>query len=266
MIKPYINEDNSCNLPYVVSTDEFGCDVICFNNKSIPLNVRKSSLDYQLTIYENCFDEYDYSAYQITDKLYIIIKYQDYGNNIQGEFNIIDNGNIVNLSSFINDDNNVYSINFNENYVVLLKSDLDYYDKEIIEAYDIKYKKMIDCHNYDNVQGLMDNVVNKKRCSLDVIISILTGRILDNEGRLFNFLSFLNKCDINENNYKDYLLVSRDYILKLYPELSDLEFNIDEISKETTSYGLSYFTFNPIDSTIDNLSYKDDYVKAMYKK
>lgn len=263
MIQPYVNEDNSCNLPYVVNIDEFGNDVIHINNKVIPLNVKKSSLNYQLTIFNNCFDEYNYSAYQIKDNIYIIIKYEEYKNSTEGMFNIIDNGNIINLSSFINDDTNIYSLSFNDKYIVLLKSDLDYLDKQIIEAYDIENKKMIDCDNYNNIEGLMDKVVNKRRCMLDVIVSILTGKIMDNELRIYNFLSFLNSCEVNKDNYQEYIYLSRKYILEQYPELNNFNLNlsIEEINNLTNSFSSNNFTFNPINKIIDNLTYKQDKVK-----
>ena len=41
MIQPFIRED-SCSLPYEVIKDDFGCDILKFNNKYIPLNIINS--------------------------------------------------------------------------------------------------------------------------------------------------------------------------------------------------------------------------------
>lgn len=260
-IIPYIKEDNSCNLPYAVSVDEFGCDVISFNDKVIPLNKQKSNINYQLTIYKYCRDEYEYSAYQIIENVYIIIQYKNYKKNIQGLFKVIDHDKEINLSPFINDDTSIYSVSYNDKYIVLLKSNLNYYDKEIVEAYDIDNKKMIDCSNQANVHALMTKIVNKRRCSLNIILSILKGTLTNDKSRLFAFLSFLNNCEINENNYYDYLDVSKKYILKLYPELCN--YDNEYLSYHNSRY--NYLYFSPIGSVIDNLKYKDEHIKIKKK-
>ena len=257
MIQPYIKED-SCSLPYDIIKDDFGCDVIKTNNKTIPLNIKNSDLNYQLTIYNICCDEYDYKAFKVTDNIYVFIKYTDYHHRIYGNFNIIDNNNIIYLSCFINDDENVYSLSFNKQYIVLIKSDLDYLDKEIIEAYDIKNKKKIDCDNYNNIEELMNNVVNKKRCRFDVIYSILTGKMLNNESRVYDLLSFLNKVNIDKHNYQKFLDISRKYILSIYPEINKLIINYNGLYNYMQQYNLNYFLFNPIDTTIQNLTYIED--------
>lgn len=240
MIQPYIKED-SCCLPYVIKRDEFGFDVIIFNNKKIPLNKKNSSVNYQISIYNNCIDDYEYKSFEIIDNIYVFIKYINYPNKIVGNFNIIDNGNIINLNTFINDDKNVYSLSCNDKYIVMIKSDLEYIDKQIIEAYDIDNKKMIDCNNYNNIELLMKYVVNKKRCSKEILEKILNNNIDIDDYLVYDFLSYLNDKKIDNNNYKDYIDVSCKYILNCYPNI----YNKD----------LEIYTFNTINHTINNLTY-----------
>ena len=74
------------------------------------------------------------------------------------------------------------------------------------------------------------------------------------------YVAFLNKSYINEINYLNYLDISRKYILSMYPELSNinLNMNIDQVYKFTNEYSLNSFLFNPIDKKIDDLVYIED--------
>lgn len=264
LIMPYLKEDNSCNLPYIIKKDQNNCDVLVTIGKQIPLNLIDTTLNYQLAVYNNCLDEYQYKAYQVMNDIYILLRYRENKYVVSGQIDIIDHGDVYKLCDFENNDTDVYNISYNKNYIVAYRSDPECYTKEIVEAYDIKTKKMVDCNDCNSVNGLLDNVVNRRRCRFDIIVSILTGKVTDeNKGRMFTFLSFLTKEYITENNYYDILLKSREYILNCYPELNNVNLNVpsDQIDLQSNKYDLSYFTFNPINSIVPNIKYKEKYVK-----
>lgn len=265
LIMPYLKEDNSCNLPYMIKKDKNNCDVLVMEEKQIPLNITNTTLNYQLSIYNNCLDEYQHKAYQVMNNIYILLRYKKNKYVVSGQIDIIDHGNVYNLCDFENNDMDMYNISYNDKYIVAFKTDPEGYTKEVVEAYDIRNKKMIDCNDYNSVNGLLNNVVNKRHCKFDVIISILTGKITnENRERVLNFLSYITKENIDETNYYDVLSKTRKYILSCYPELNDINLNIsgDQIKLQSHKYSLDYFSFNPIDSTVPNIKYKKQHVKV----
>ena len=265
LIVPYVREDNSCTLPYYIKKDENNYDILVIGEKEIPLNICNSDINYQTTIYNKCFDDYQYKTYQVTNNVYVLYRYLENNYITTGYISVLVNNNEYYLCDFENNDREIYDIIFNNKYIVVYKSDSEYYSREISEGFDIEHEKLIDCTDSKNYKGLLDNVVNKKRCRFDTLISILKGKISEiNKERVFDVLSFLVGYEVNVKNYNDILFISQQYILNNYPELLSIDLNLtdEEIRLQTINYGLSYFKFNPINHTIQDIKYKQNKVKV----
>lgn len=267
-VLPYFRCDNSCNLPYSIIKDKKDNDVMIINDIKIPLNIKKSSLDYQISIYNNCKNDSKYISYYLIDKIYLLYEYQENRSSTFGNIEILDNGRKFHLCEFKNDCEFVYRVISNDLYVVILKCDSECFSKEIVGAYDLSEHKLINFSDYDTYCGLLYNVVNKKRCRFDAIFSIITKKINNNKSRVIDVLSFLVNDEVDESNFNNALDVSRKYIISLYPELCNINLNLseEEIHIKNIEYGLSYFSFNPINHHISNVKYIEQAVKSKVYK
>ena len=256
-IYPYIREDNCSNLPYCLKKDVKGNDIIVVNNEEILLNEENTDLDYQITIFNNYVVGNKYISYILAPKIYLLYEYNEINNKKIGNIKIIDNGRINSICEFVNDDEYVYTHISNDIYVAIIKYDSEYYSKEIIDGYDLINHQVIDCDNVKTNQSLLYNLVNRKRCRFDVIVSIITGKINNNKNRLLDVLSFLLGYKVNDSNYDISLLLAKDYILYNYPELKHICLDSIDIKEKSIDYGLSYFSFNPINHSIKDIKYKN---------
>ena len=142
--------------------------------------------------------------------------------------------------------------------LILMMITLKYMKTDVFFGYDLTCNKQLDCNDYNTSSNLYKSLVEIRRCRFDVIISILKGKILiDDSDRLFHFMSFILNTKITDDNYKDYLLIARNYILSKYPNLEDIDIkeDIELIKNNSKEYSINHFYFNRIDKNIDNLKY-----------
>ena len=69
-------------------------------------------------------------------------------------------------------------------------------------------------------------------------------------------MSFILDKKIDNNNYKDYISIVKNYVLEKYPNLLELDISdIDNLEDKSKEYGINHFYFNRIDNDIEDLKY-----------
>ena len=240
--------------------DNVGNDILMFDNKVIPLNRKNASQKFIQVVINNCVDNSDYDAYQIKDGLYVIKEIKSYRHYKETTYKIIMD-NIIELYTSIETELRSSFLAYNSKYITIVERDYDYPINEVVSAYDIAKKKIIDCNNYSTRCELSDGVVNYRRCLYDVIASVLTSQILmPDKERLFSFLSFVTNERINESNYMSCLDKVKKYIIHCYPGFKGKKIDTNQrvILDLNSIYGVDYFKFKKIPYSIKNLTYVKD--------
>ena len=252
---PFYLDNNSNNLPFYLVKDSKGCDVIYINDKNmIYTNSKTNNLGQQLNLYTRCFNQGIFSIYKVNDELSIVK--QIINNDIIWYINTNDDYFKIYEDKF--DHLEGVNIHFNSKYLCLTSYEYGEAMPEVVAGYDIEKSKLLDCNDYNTSSNIYKSLVEIRRCRFDVIISILKGKILiDDSDRLFHFMSFILNTKITDDNYKDYLLIARNYILSKYPNLEDIDIkeDIELIKNNSKEYSINHFYFNRIDKNIDNLKY-----------
>lgn len=258
---PFYLDNNSSNLPFYLTKDTNGNDVIYINDKNIIYtNTKNNQLGQQLNLFIKCFNQGICSIYKINDSVSIIRQFIN--NNINWYINTSDN--IINVYSDYIDQIETINIHYNSKYLCLTSYEYGECVPDVVAGYDLTNNKLLDCSDYNTMNSLYRNLVEVRRCRFDVIASILTGRLVINDiNRLFRFMSFILDRSIDDSNYKEYMKITRDYVLEKYPKLNELDIsnikNIDEYSKE---FGINYFHFNKMDEDIKDLKYVENKTKV----
>lgn len=252
---PFYLDNNSNNLPFYLVKDSRGNDVIYINDKNmIYTNCKTNNLGQQLNLYNKCFNQGICSLYKINDELSVVK--QIINNNIVWHINT--NDDYYKIYEDKIDHLEGINIHFNSKYLCLTSYEYGEAMPEVVAGYDIEKSKLLDCNDYNTSSNLYKSLVEIRRCRFDVITSILKGKIfIDDIDRLFHFMSFILDIKINKTNYKDYLLITRNYILSKYPNLEDIDIkeDIESIKSSSKEYSINHFYFNRIDSDIKDLKY-----------
>lgn len=248
-------------LPYIIKQNSLGQDVLVTHNNQINLNKKNSSLNYQRKAYENCLDDLSYEVYEVNKKTYIIKSYNQKDNMCY--IDVIDSHR-TNIYSA--DDCNPLNISYNNNYITVWDMDYECPMINLLAAYDIKQQRLIDCRDIYTSNSLIDGVIKYRRCMFDVVASILLNKeLMIDKTRLYSFMSFIVNDNVNQQNFWVYTDQIKSYILKFYPELKniDKQLNQKDILKLNQQYGIDYFVFKQQDHIIPNIKYlsKKTYVK-----
>lgn len=261
---PFYLDNNSCNLPFYLVKDSKGNDVIYINEKNmIYTNACNNDINRQLTLFTEFFNFGICSIYKVNKEVSIIKQF-------------INNDIIWYISKkneFIKIYENKYdhmegvNIHFNSKYLCLTSYEYGDFIPDVFFGYDLTCNKQLDCNDYNTSSNLYKSLVEIRRCRFDVIISILKGEILTKDSdRIFRFMSFILDKKIDNNNYKDYISVAKEYVLKKYPNILEMDIDdINNIEDKNKEYGINCFCFNRIDRKIDDLKYVDNKVKIIRK-
>lgn len=259
---PFFRDDNGSNLPFFIKKDKKGNDVLVVNGQnSIPLNKKNTDLNYQMAVYNEIVLNKETLGYELKANLYLVLNTKYYEKYSETDLKIIHDNKTVNICSYVQDDNNKVYISNNDYYIVVSTYDCKFPVKDIISIYDIKEKKLVDCTDFATANNIYDSVTKHRRCSYDVIASIITESILiPDKQRLYEFMSFLTGYKIDDGNYFFVAPYVKEYILYKYPEFRDQKIskNINKVYKLNDKYGFDYFTFKPIDYKFENLKYITD--------
>lgn len=261
---PFYSDNNSSNLPFYLLHDRRGNDVIYINEKNIIYtNQKNSEINEQLNLYEKCFNRGICYSYKINKQLSVIKK--QIGKDIY--WYLLNGNDQLGIYQTKYDNLEDIRIHFNNKYFCLASTEYGDCIPNIVAGYDINKKQLLDCSDYKTENILYKYLVEARRCQFDCICSILSGKMfIEDEDRLFYFLSFIFDKQINQHNYKEYLSIARNYILQKYPKLKNLKIPFDKlkIQEQNKNFGINYFYFNRIDKNIDDLKYFDNknYVKT----
>ena len=255
---PFYLDNNSSNLPFYLMKDEKGNDVIYIdNNNMIYTNTKNNNLEKQLTLFTECFNKGICSIYNINDEATLVKQIID--NNI----NWYINNNDYYIKLYQDNLENMEGLNVHFNSKYLCVTSYEYGDAipEVVAGYDLTNNKQLDCEDYNTNNNLYKQLVEIRRVRIDVLISIIKKKILINDDiRLYRFLSLVMNEEINKKNYKYYLDKARDYILSKYSNLTNID--IKDIDDKNKEYGINYFYFNRIDEDINDLKYLSNKVKT----
>lgn len=253
---PFFTDNNSCNLPFYLLKDEKDNDVIYIKDSNIVyLNIKNSSVNYQIQIYKLCLNKGICSTYPISDSL-IILKETD--NNFIHWY-ILDEEQKINLYQTETKDSESIQVHFNKYYICITNLEYGECIPSIVGGYDINNKKIIDCDSFESSNALYKSLVEIRRCRYDCILSILSGKILvKDETILYKFLSFILMINVNNHNINNCMELVKPIVLQKYPELVNdvISFDRDVIKEKCLQYGVNYFWFNRIEKIIPNLSYQ----------
>lgn len=259
---PFYADNNSSNLPFYLLQDARGNDVIYINDKNmIYTNSKNITLYEQMDMYTKCLNQGICYFYRIDKNIRVLKKHIN-----KDIYWYLLNGNDqlgIYKTKFDNLENvNIY---FNDKYFCLTSMEYGEYVPEVVAGYDIKNKKLFDCEDYQTGNYLYKSLVEVRRCRYDCICSILQKEILiDDEERLFSFLSFILNKKITKENYMDNIDKARFYVLKKYPKLINLKIEKDKLKEQNKLFGINHFYFNRLETDMPELKYKQNktYVKA----
>ncbi len=258
---PFYLDNNSNNLPFYLIKDKRGNDVIYINDKNmIYTNTKNSNIGQQLNLFTRCFNQGIYSLYKVNDNLSIVKKFIN--NDVSWYINT--NDDFIKIYSDFIDHLEEVNIHFNSKYLCLTSYEYGEAMPEVVAGYDIANNKILDCNDYNTANNLYKSLVEIRRCRFDVIYSILKGEILiEDKDRLFCFMSFIMDEKITDNNYQEYMNIIKNYILKRYPLLCDINLDsIDDIKEYSKGFGINHFYFNRIDTDIPDLKYISNKTKV----
>lgn len=259
---PFYLDNNSCNLPFYLIKDSKGNDVIYINEKNIIYtNTYNNDINSQLTLFTKYFNLGICSIHKVNNDVSIIKQFIN--NDIV--WYISNKEDFIKIYEDKYDHLEGVNIHINSKYLCLTSYEYGEAIPDVVSGYDLTCNKQLDCNDYNTCSNLYKSLVEIRRCRFDVIISILKGEIITNDSdRLFRFMSFILDKKIDDNNYKDYISIVQNYILKKYSNLKELDIdNIDNLDDKSKQYGINHFYFNRIDKKIDNLKYVDNKVKII---
>ena len=251
---PFYLEDNSCCLPFYLTSDYRGNDIIYINDTNmIYTNTKNNDINRQLTLFTKFFSKGICSIYKVNDEVSIVK--QLINNDIT--WYISNKDEFIKIYKDKYDHLEGVNIHFNSKYLCLTSYEYGEAMPDVVAGYDLTSNKLLDCNDYNTSSNLYKSLVELRRCRFDVIASILKGEILTKDSdRLFRFMSFILDKKIDNNNYKDYISIVKNYVLQKYPNLSELDINdIDDFEDENKEYSINHFYFNRIDKNIEDLKY-----------
>lgn len=263
---PFYSDNNSSNLPFYLSKDTRGNDVIYINDQNmIYTNQKGLEINDQLNLYEKCLNQGICYYYKI-DKELAIIKKQI---NKDIHWYLLNGTDQIGIYNTKYDNLEDIKIYFNDKYFCLTSMEYGECMPSIVAGYDITQKKFLDCSDYKTENSLYKSLVEVRRCRFDCICSILSGKLLlEDEERLFNFLSFILNQQVNHENLRESLSISRDYILHKYPDLSQINvyFDKSEIEKQSENFDVGHYYFNRMSKKLEELKYLNNkvYVKIKF--
>ena len=255
---PFYLDNNSSNLPFYLIVDERGNDVIYINSSNmIYTNTKNNNLEKQLTLFTECFNKGICSIYKVNDDVSVVKQIIDkdinwYINNKDNYIKIYED-NLEHMEGV--------NVHFNSKYLCVTSYEYGEAMPEVVAGYDLTNNKQLDCEDYNTNNNLYKQLVEIRRVRFDVLMSIIKKRIfINDEIRIYRFLSFIMNDKINKKNYKYYLDEARDYILSKYPDLINAD--IKDIDDKNKKYGINYFYFTRIDEDIKDLKYLSNKIKV----